>query len=447
MRFRRLLPTLVLTLMALLSARSPAAEEYERPPTLHASEVLADNVAVGDHYKVEDRVTSDGYLYSFVIESDYGRFDALGELTLNIRIEEIGALVQLDNLSKSEVFVSAVGAGALQSLKGFQTIAKDPIGTVKGIPAGASRFFKRTKHQAEAGYEQAKGLVGGDEGEDKSKEGEAGEAAETASRKEQAVDMTTAYAKQYFGVNQAQRRWAQKLEVDPYSSNEVLRKAIADVAKVDAAGRFAVRLAPIPRVPGASYANAVASLVWTQDPWELVEANTKALLAAGASQEMIAGFFDNVAFSPTLQTAFVAAILDLQPVEHLGQALLQAEGAASEDDARIFAQGAVMLRWFHHKQSPIVSLLEGGDRVFIARSADDRIVVMLPVDMLFWTKEMADAFRTGSELLPSGARLEIWVTGGVSELARAGLESLGWKVQTGMTETMKSDPVVTPTGE
>lgn len=441
--------TLVLTLLAQVAPT--VAKEYEKPPELKVSEVLAPDVAKGQGYQVSE-VASNGYMFTFVLESDYGKFETWGERTMNMRIREIGALNELENLSKSEVFVKGVGEGAVQSLKGLKTLAEHPVSTAKGVPEGVGRFFKRTKHDAKAGYGQAKDLVTDDDeeedGSDKAGSDKAAEkeADDDPSTTDKAIDTTSAYAKKYFGVNSSRRRWAQKLEVDPYSSNKVLQKAIGTVADVDAAARFAVRLAPIPRVPGARYANKLTSLVWTREPWELVEENTKLLIAAGATEEMISEFFANVAFSPTLQTAFVASILDLQPAQRLGLALEQAQGAASEDEARFFVQGAAMLRWFHHKQSPIASLVEGGERVFVARASDDRTIVMLPVDHLYWTEEMAETVSHASEVIAQDGGREMWLAGDISDRARSGIEALGWKVRSDVAGMMKADPVEVPDG-
>ena len=44
-------------------------------------------------------------------------------------------------------------------------------------------------------------------------------------------------------VNAAMRRWARKVGADPYTTNAVLRKALDDIAKVDAAGSIATKVA------------------------------------------------------------------------------------------------------------------------------------------------------------------------------------------------------------
>ena len=431
-----------------------AAAGFETPPVLDASDIVAADLVKGERYELEAEVTNDGYMNSFVIDSDFGEFDAYGERLLRMRVHEVKALGQLDDLSKSEVFVKAVGEGAIRSLKGFQQIVTNPVQTAKGLPQGAGRFFKRTKHHAKAGYDSAKDLVTDDDEEEDSGDGEAaaGETEKDQSEKDQgftteAKDATSDYAKKYFGVNSAQRRWAQKLEVDPYTSNTVLQGALADVAKVDAAGRFATRLAPIPRVPGAKYANTVTSLVWSREPWELVEENSKLLLDAGASQERIQGFFDNVSFSPTMQTAFVGAMLELRGAQRLSLALEQAQTAESEAEARFFVHGALMLRWFHAKQSPIKALVDGGQRVFIARAEDSRLLIMLPVDRLFWTEEMAEAAARVSQEVGDDGDREIWLAGGISDRARSGFEELGWGVHPEMARAMKADPIEPPSEE
>jgi hypothetical protein len=310
------------------------------------------------------------------------------------------------------------------------------------LPDGVGRFFKRTKHHAQAGYESAKDLVSDDD-KDEEEDGDGAAESGDESTTKKAADQASAYATKYFGVGAAQRRWAQKLQVDPYTSNALLREAIEDVAKVDSAGRFTARLAPIPRVPGAGYANTITSLVWNREPWELVEENKKALLEAGASEEMIEGFFENVHYSPTIQTVLVKALIDLKGAEGAGPALGLAATAETEDEARFFAEGATMLRWFHHQQAPIVRILEGGS-VFLGITGDNRVVAVPPVDYLVWTKRLAEGIEGPSVELARQGSLEMWIAGSASDRALKGLEGLGWKVETEIAQAMQDNPVKQP---
>lgn len=83
-------------------------------------------------------------------------------------------------------------------------------------------------------------------------------------------------ANSVLGVNAAVRRWAQKVGADPYTTNAVLRKALEDIAKVDAAGSIATKVAvPIPGVVGMTA--SVGNLVWGKDPEEVRKINEAGL--------------------------------------------------------------------------------------------------------------------------------------------------------------------------
>ena len=60
----------------------------------------------------------EGYLYVFDITSDYGALEAEGKAMLLMRLHEVGALAELDKVSKSEVFLKAAGTSVLNVGKG-----------------------------------------------------------------------------------------------------------------------------------------------------------------------------------------------------------------------------------------------------------------------------------------------------------------------------------------
>ena len=106
-------------------------------------------------------------------------------------------------------------------------------------------------------------------------------------------------ANSVLGVNKSARIWAQKLQVDPYSRNPILQKALVDIAKIDAAGGIATKVVvPIPAV--VSTTSSVGGLVWGKDPEALRKTNEAGLKALGVSEEVAAKFFRNDQFtSPT----------------------------------------------------------------------------------------------------------------------------------------------------
>jgi hypothetical protein len=411
------------------------AADFETPPKLEAGKILSAEVLEGAHHHVESEVVNDGYMNTYSIASDFGRFGAYGTLQLVIRLREIGALAELAELSKSEVYANAVKEGALRGVKAVGTIADKPVETIKGVPQGVKKLFGRTKRAVEGGYETAKGLAADDKGEE-GEEGQEGEEGDQKSRTEKAGEAGSAYAKKYLGVNAAERRWSQKLGVDPYSDNKALKKAIKEVAKVDSAGRFTVRLAPIPKIPGSATITQVNSLIWTMDGYELMQFNRNRLIEAGAAPEAIDAFYENVFFSPTRQTVLFTALLSLGGTENIGQALSQASSAESEHEARFFVTSTQMLAWFHKNESPIVRLLPGM-RALVAVADDGRLVFVAPVDYLSWTAEVAAAGeRLAAEASSGNGRREVWLLGETSARCRAGLESQGWTLQTGVGEQL-----------
>jgi hypothetical protein len=418
------------------------ASDFEVPPKLAASEFLQAEAIAGERHQVDEAVANDGYMNSYGINSDFGRFEAYGTTELFVLLREIGALGALDELTKTEVFSNAVVEGATASVKALETIAKNPVETAKGVPDGVGKLFGRTKRSIKKGVDTAKDLKEKHTGEDVEDEPCEGEACEDeqgvdedeASRAQQAGEFATGYAKKYFGVGAAQRRWAQKLGVDPYTSNEVLIKAIAGVAKVDSAGRFATRLAPIPRIPGSRTLAQINSLVWTMDAYELVQFNKKRLGEAGVVPEAVDAFYLNPHYSPTQQTLLITAVLGLEGAADLGYAMTLTTAAESPLQARFFVLAAQMMQWFHTNESPITRLLPR-ERAFVVEAKDGRTVLFAPVDYLSWTPEIAAATsRIGSE---EEGQHEIWLLGDLSSRTREELRSVGWEAESGLGRRMR----------
>jgi hypothetical protein len=100
----------------LLGSLSFGADFDPTPSILSASEVLGADLVNGEHHEVVERVENDGYMNNYRISSDFGRFEAYGNLQLAVRVLEIGALAELDRLSKSEVFAEAAKKSAMSSI-------------------------------------------------------------------------------------------------------------------------------------------------------------------------------------------------------------------------------------------------------------------------------------------------------------------------------------------
>jgi len=408
----------------LLASGGQAQEpQFEVPPVLEAASFLGPEVLRGEHHVVREAVANDGYMNTYTIDSDFGQFTAYGGPLLAIRLREIAALAELDKLSHTKVFADAVTRSATSQVTALVDFAQRPVETVKGVPGGVKRMFGRTKKTVKEGAAAASEMV------TDSKDGV--ESEEDKGALQEGAEAGAKYAEKYFGVSGAERRWAEKLGVDPYTRNEVLRSAIRKVAKVDAAGGLAVRFAPIPRIPGVSAIRTATKLVWGTDPRELREINRKALLAMGVEAALAEQFLDNAWYSPSAQTLFVSVLSGLSTVGGRPAVVELAALAQSYEEALFFLQAIKMLVGFKASGVEITQLL-GGARLPGVLTSDGRFVFLVPVDRILWTEGIAAAATGSFEEVAKGLETtsrEVWFRGQASKRCRAEIKRRGWLVR------------------
>jgi hypothetical protein len=388
------------------------AADYETPPTFKASAILPANRVKGPLFTVNETVKNDGFLNSFRITTpEFGTYDVQGKTMLLVRLQEIAALGELQKVSKSEVFLKSAGTSVVNVGKGVGKAITDPVDTVKGIGAGVKRFGVNLGRKSKRAAESAT-----DDDDDKKDETSTGEKAEEAAE-------GAAYS--IFGVTGAQRRWAQKVGVDPYSSNKVLRDALQGIGKVDAAGGIAAKVAvPIPMV--VSTTATVSNLVWGKDPEELRKILEKQIAELGASKEVSDAFFKNKVMTPTHWVTIVTALYAVK-AKGSGDYIDTAADAKSEREAVFLSESAQMLQKLH-AESPVEAVLTDA-RVMVARTRDGRALALLPGDYMPWTERLANGAKELGERaqkeLGAGAR-EIWMKGEFSPRAKQELKALGW---------------------
>ena len=89
-----------------------------------------------------------------------------------------------------------------------------------------------------------------------------------------------------------------------------------------------------------------------------------------------------------------------------------------------------MMRGYHLHVGAVDRLL-ALPRIPALYTKNHALVVMLPVDYLFWTSRVAmvaQALTAKMPRRPRIARRELWIAGNVSPRARQELEALGWTV-------------------
>jgi hypothetical protein len=401
--------------------------DYEEETTFATSEVLPADLIQGEHHKVAGEVRADGLMYFFDISSDFGEFEAYGRLALQVRLGEIAALGELSEVSKVGVLADSAVRTALAPVGAVVEFVDKPVETIKGIPKGIGRMFQRVK----GGVQDLKEERAAKKEEKARQEAEGGEeSSDEPSDMDKAEVAVTGYAMDSLGVSAARRKWAGKLGVDPYSTNEVLQEAIGAVAKVDAAGSVGVKLVGIPKIPGVDYIQDVNQLVWSKDPDELKQLNGERMAAMGLSRVEMERFRGNPFYSsPGRRTRIVAALAGMEGVSGRDVPIEFAAEAESEEEALFQMATASFLEVFH-KQEAALERIVPSRGIGIGMTADGRMILALPGDYFMWIKGIADAFDwfDGVAEREGASKKEFWTAGELSERCREEVEALGWEV-------------------
>jgi hypothetical protein len=428
----------------------------ETPIVLHASAAAPDQLLKSEYHQVADRVVNDGYMNHYDIETPFGTFTAEGNAALRIRINEIHALAQLEDVTKTSAFADAMKRSATYQAKAIADTVQHPVKTAKGVPGGVNRFVKRTARKAkdisqdvEEGYHEVK---------DRQEEKKAEKAAEAATKEEQppaAADnkssleegqewwdekgetyakkggeVSKEYAKDWIGYSDARRHWAKELEVDPYTDNKVLSKELNRVSQAATAGDFAMRWVPVPKLDVLGTMKDVNDLVWDTDPLDLRMRNEKLLYEMGASKELVRMLYDNNHQSPTLITVLVDALTKLDGVEGRDYWVEHAATSTSRVESEFHLRAVNFYAAYHTEKRPLDRVVDGRLYPQIL-TTDGRLVLVAPVDHLHWTEDIAYIIEEATPRLleQTGAgAMEGWIEGGCSENTRRALEGLGYEV-------------------
>jgi hypothetical protein len=396
----------ILLVLATVGAR----EQDEAPPEFTAGALLTPAVAQGPHYRVADSVPTEGYFHRFSLTSDFGSFEAIGRTELAVRIQEIAALAALQDVSKTEVFLTAAGQSVVKVGQSAAAAVTDPGGTVKGLGAGIKRFGVNLGRRTERAAASAT-----DAGAEAGDETTSGQSAGATA------------ANSVLGVNAAMRRWAQKVGADPYTTNVVLKKALEDIAKVDAAGSIATKVVvPIPGVVGMT--STVGGLVWGKDPEALRKSNEEGLRVLKVPDAVAKKLFGNRWLTLTSQTRIVVALRSVN-VSGVADYVRTAAEARSQREALFFVESAEMLQRAHAR-TPVLRILTDS-RAMVAVGAGGTARALLPLDWISWTASTATALREisrrGSAEL-GATRFELGLTGRASDRAMGEFKKLGWTV-------------------
>ena len=416
--------------LAVLGAAGDKA--YEALPELKASDFLDAKLLKGPNHQIEEKVVNDGVFNTYTITSKYGTWKVQGTALAAIRVHEIGAIAQLKEVDKIAVAAGGVAASAVDIGKGAAAVVTHPVDTVKGVGDGVGRLFGRVGR----GTSRAAEKVGSDD--PKAAEAENLSNPADAPKEEQqsttgkAVEGTGELAKDLVGVNSSMRSWAQKLKVDPYTTNVELHNELRDVASYDAGGRFAVHV-----VPGGAILTALSTtatvneMIWMKEPDELVTLNEKRLKDMGVKPEVSRAFRLNKKYNLTWQVRLIASLDALPGVSGRPEFVARAAGAKVSADSQFYVQSAMLAELFHKTQAPLTSIVANLPGACVT-AGEDRFACLYPLDYVSWTEGVAghtDRITKRAQTDFPKAKRELWLTGQASPRAAKEFQARGWTLK------------------
>ena len=336
----------------------------------------------GPHYRVGPTVRTFALMNQYFVTSDYGAFAPPSDARLRRLVREIAAIAELEKIHQSDAFAKATVEAGKGVVQGVQHLIEDPVATIGAVPEAVFSVFGRVSEATKRG------------GRSKYEDG---------------------VAQDLLAVSSFKREYAQKLDVDVYSSNEVLQKELNSVAWASAAGNLTLGAASM--LTGAAVLQAASglrtleqakSIVNALPPTELSRRNREALRQMRVPNPVTDRFLQNPLLSP----------------RHLFQYAAQADG---EDAALLFQEMAELLAGYHRTVAPIQPL-DIYLNIPVAHTAKEVSVVLLPIDRLLWTERtsaIATSLARGMPKSQPVQHIEVWMTGDASDRAREGLQQLG----------------------
>jgi len=380
------------------STPSPAPPQpaFESAGRLEAKMFLPQDLMKGQLHTIDPQAENDGLLNTYFVYSGGGAFEVTTGTALRTRIRELYAINKLRGMSKTDAFTKAMASATKQKVESIAGVVRDPFGTIKRVPLGASRFFGRI----------GEGLKGG------TSEGEGN-----------TLQSIT-------GVEKAKAALAAKLGVSPYSTNQELQEQLTNTARAMAGGGLIISAATA--AVGGTAGSVISVLNVNQTlqqtlvnstPDDLRILNRKKLFALGVTRENADEFLMHPWYSPWHETIITDALatIGVDPTQFLAKACQ----ALTEEDANYFQSLAQVLARYHKTKTPLSSIgLENG-RV-CAMDSQGILVIPLSCDYAIWSEPAAARVELFSQLPQSRSEIKglaLWVDGKVSERATQELKN------------------------
>lgn len=388
-----------------------AQDEYEYGSAHKAAAVLPANVISGSHYKIRDTVQSDGFMFTYTIDSDYGTYQVTGDYALQKLLNEFPVIESLKEISRTEAFADSVVHAAKSPLRFGEGLITDPVDTITGIPRGLFSIFENV-----------------------------GEAVTT-----EADPSEDSRVKQALLVSSWKRDYCAQLGCDVYSSNKALQEELNRIAWAASIGGLTVSGATTVASGGAvmvfktvRMADQFNEVLRAEPPARLRLINEEKLQGMGVPEELIQKFLDHPAFTPRHDTLIVAALSKLDGVRGRDRFLELCLRAQDEVGANYFQNIADILVGYHTKVArltEIVPLLG----ISAATASNGRTLVPVAWDYGVYEKAVAERMDYAvKEFAKRGlsTQFDVWTTGRASARLKAEAAARGFTIVENIERTV-----------
>jgi hypothetical protein len=388
-----------------------AQDEYEYGTTYRVADLLPANVIAGTHYRIADKVQSDGFMFTYTVESEFGKFRATGDYALQKLLNEIQVIAQLEEISRTEAFAKSIVHAAKSPLRFGEGLITDPVDTVTGIPRGLFSIFENV-----------------------------GEA--VTSEQDPSEDSR---AKQALLVSSWKRDYCAKYDCDVYSSNSVLQEELNRIAWAAAIGGLTVSGATTVASGGAVMVFSTVRMgdqlneaLRAEPPSRLRIINEEKLEVMGVPDDLIARFLDHPAFTPRHDTLIVAALSKLQGVKGREKYIELCLRAQDEIGANYFQNIAEIMVGYHTKVAALTEIVPMLG-ISAATASNGRTLVPVAWDFGVYEKAVAERMDyAASEFNRRGlsTKFDVWTTGRVSAKLKAEAAERGFTVVENIERTV-----------
>ena len=394
---------------------------FESAPVLAGSVLAPASLLKGPLHTVAEPISLEGFFGRFVIESKFGKFSVAGVNMLAVRVNELQAIETLQEVQRSQAFQDSLARAASAPIQLVQSAVTNPIGTVENVGQGLGSVLGRIGFLARSSAQSVADSSGS------APAPVAGLPPAPAGE-----TMPSAFTGDPFGYNKARRDWARQLNIDPYTSNPVLRPLLDNASAASFAGSFAINTAIGAVSMGANlvvgFDTDVRDAVWNQPAVDLARQNESRLLAMGVSGRNTRDFLRNRWFTPSLQTALVVALGKMDGIAGVESVILVASQVQGESNVRFLIESVRMLGQYSGKESRLAKLRMSGI-VPVGIADDGTLVIAAAVDYAWWDKAAAE-FARRKDL--KAKRRVLLVAGIASERAKQEFAKAGWTLHTGL---------------